>query len=458
MCFLNDYSKSHVLVLWIALIITLTVATLLPILIDYRFLLYAFFLLVVISVIVLAIFYSLKTKGYLDILSPYIFFPVMYLVVYGVGPHKALTVYGDEIGNKVLLVISLGFIFFMLGSILASTLLMNNAAKKNSLITTTNNGSIRDKRLQRMFKFSVFIGIVALVMFFVNARGIPFLMSDLENSRVEALSGNGIPYYFSMFIMIGVWIYFIKSQSTKSKIIVLTFGVGLMLMTGWRNTAVALLLISILLYHYQKPIALKKLLFIGSLLIVIISVTGLYRIYSSDLQHYELMKLMNQGKYIQSFFQYLYNYPVVFTDNLILVLEGFNDSSKFLYGASFFWNFMLIIPWVEAEAFDFYLKDYLQVGFAGGGLPPTLLGDFFLNFGVIGIIIGMIFVGFLWKIIHHLFLLNKGNLVGLASVIILYYLSVSVRGGIENITLTVTWLLVALSIAFFSTKFVFVRK
>lgn len=422
--------------------------------INSKYLTYSIFLIIVLAVIIFGIITSYKTHGYLDILSPYVFFPMMYLVIYGVGPHKALGI-NQEIGNLVLNVIAGGFCAFIIGALLMTSFLLKKGDRTKSIDNNIN--FLTGRRFNFISRLAFIVGLIALMMYFVNAKGIPILMNDLENSRVQALSGNGIPYYLSMLIMISIWVYYLSEKSLISKILLLLIGLILLLSTGWRNTAVALLLVCVLIYHYQRPIPFRKLVFTGIMLVLIITVTGLFRIYSSDLQAYELMKLMMEGKYLEAFFAYLYNYPVVFTENLILVLNGFNNSSTYLNGMSFIWNFGLIVPGVNIEAFDFYLKEYLHVGFAGGGLPPTLLGDFYLNFGYAGVFIGMTLMGALWKYLHYKFMTNKRNLVGLGALITLYYLSVSVRGGIENITLTTTWLLLALSILSILSKFKITR-
>ncbi|MBY0063447.1 MULTISPECIES: O-antigen polymerase [Priestia] len=407
--------------------------------IETKFLFYVLFLLLILSVIFFGFISSYKIHGYLDILSPYVYFPLMYLVVYGVGPHKALTL-NEETGYKVLLIVSLGFLSYLMGALMVSGILMNK--KKRVTSDEKALSSLSSYSYKKIVKLTFFIGIISTVVFWAKAKGIPALASDLENSRVAALEGNGIPYYFSMSIMISVWVFFLIEKKLKKQVIYMILGMILLMSTGWRNTSVALICVAILIYHYRYPIPFRKLVFTGIILVVVIAVSGLFRIYSSDLQGYQLMSMMQSGNYVGAFFSYLYSYPVVFTDNLILVLDGFSHSMNFLHGKSLIWNFGLIIPGFDTQAFDFFLKDYLRVGFAGGGLPPTLLGDLYLNFNYIGIFLGMLIVGALNSFLHYKFINNKTNLVGLSSLIALYYLSVSIRGGIENITLITTWLLV----------------
>ncbi|RCX29145.1 oligosaccharide repeat unit polymerase [Bacillus sp. AG236] len=411
--------------------------------VDGKFILYALFLLIIFAVIFLGFLFSYRTKGYLDILSPYVYFPLMYLVVYGVGPHKAITL-NEEKGYQVLLIIFGGFLMYLMGALFVSSILIKREQNSKNIKKLQKEETLVQvkRRYTKIKKLSFYIGVVAMVAFWAKAKGIPALMPDLENSRVVALEGNGIPYYFSMSIMVSVWIYFMQDVKIKKQAIYLIIGVALLMSTGWRNTSVALICVAIILYHYRKPIPFKKLVITGVTLVFVITVSGLFRIYSSDLQGYELMTMMESGNYIGAFFSYLYSYPVVFTDNLILVIDGFSISKQFLHGASLVWNFFLLIPGYDVQAFDFVLKDYLGRGFAGGGLPPTLLGDLYLNFGYIGILIGMIIVGALNSFLHHKFMNNRNNLVGLASIIALYYLSVSIRGGLENITLITTWLLI----------------
>ncbi|TWD92373.1 oligosaccharide repeat unit polymerase [Neobacillus bataviensis] len=417
---------------------------------DPKFLWFTLFLISVFGVFLFGCITGLKTKGFLDFMSPYILFPIMYLVIYGPGIHKALTL-SEQQGKSALFYASIAFISYLAGALTFSSVFLNADKREIKSIT------INDKVYKRLIKYPLIIGLVSMLAFWAKAGTIPALMGDLENSRVGALSGNGLFYYFSMSIMISVWVYFSRSNKFLKSFAFLLFGCLMLASTGWRNTSIALIFVSLTIFHYKKPIKLSRLIIAGIVIIVLIAVSGLFRIASSDLTGYKLMGMMESGNYVGAFFSYLYNYPVVFTDNLMLVINHFSDSASLLHGKSLFWNFGILMPGSSYPAFDFYLKDLLRVGFAGGGLPPTIIGDLYLNFGLIGIIFGMMIVGGLWSFLYYKLLNNKDNLIGVASVIVLYYLSVSIRGGLENITLTTTWLLIILIVYRIISKFKVVK-
>jgi len=420
---------------------------------SYKYLFFILFVLLVFCAILFGCIYCFKVYGFLDFMSPYILIPLMYLVIYGPGVHKALTL-DQQVGEKILFFVSIAFVAYLVGAMSVNGAYLKMQKRK----TIYNNNIVTDELIyKRIVRYTFIVGVVAMLAFWAKAGSIPALMSDLENSRVGALSGNGVFYYLSMCIMVSIWVLFLRNDDFKKVIIPLIFGCLMLLSTGWRNTSIALIFVAITIYHYKKHIKLRTLILAGICLVILIAVSGLFRIYSSDLQSYKLMNMMNSGDYIGAFFSYLYNYPVVFTNNLTLVLNYFPEFSNLLHGKSLFWNFGILLPGSTYQAFDFYLKDLLHVGFAGGGLPPTIIGDLYLNFGLLGVFLGMMLFGALWSYMYFKFITNKNNLIGLTSVIVLYYLSVSIRGGIENITLTTTWLLILILIFRSVSKYKFSR-
>lgn len=379
---------------------------------------------------------GLLIRRFLDFMSPYILFPLMYLIIYAPGTNEVIKL-SPLLAEKMLGYLLTGFFMFLLGASFVSLIFLKHKDKEK----LGPNTSIDFKFPMKVF-YS--IGIFAMLTYWIKSGGIPAFMADVENNRVAAISGNGIPFHLSMLTMVVLWYYYTVSDkfSFKRHGLLLIFTILILFSTGWRNTSVALIFIALAIFHYKKPVSIIKMSLVSVFLVVLISVSGLYRI-SSSTNNFELSKMMEQGNYVGAFFQYLYNYPVAFgKDILSQVLVHIPDALPFQHGKTFLWNFQLMIPGNTTEAFDFILKVAMNRGFDGGGMPPTLIGDLYINFNYMGIVFGMMLVGMLWSLFHHLFLRNPSNVIGLVSAIFIYYLSVSVRGGIENITLTMTWLIV----------------
>ncbi|QJC51114.1 O-antigen polysaccharide polymerase Wzy [Paenibacillus albicereus] len=392
------------------------------------------FVLLSLAVTIFGVTKGIMTRKFIDFMSPYILFPMMYLIIYAPGTNEVLNT-NPELGSKLLTLVILGFVMFLLGAFMASSLFLKSPER----------GTLNDSRTnyKKVIKLFYVIGGMFMLLYWAKSGGPPILHSDLENSRVASLSGNGIPFHMSLLMSVAIWFLFIKTEkfTFKKSFIPLFMTILLLMSTGWRSTAVALIFVALAIYHYKRPISLGRLGGIGALIISLIAGLGLLRIRSSN-SKFVLNDMMAQGDYFGAFIQYLYNYPVVFGKDILsaVISQLPNSAMPLQYGKTFFWNFQTMIPGNDAQPFDFILKVALRRGFDGGGLPPTLLGDLYINFSTAGIVLGMLILGFIWSMLHHLLLRNKSNILGLIAAITIYFLSVSIRGGIENVTLMTTWL------------------
>jgi hypothetical protein len=86
---------------------------------------------------------------------------------------------------------------------------------------------------------------------------------------------------------------------------------------------------------------------------------------------------------------------------------------------------------------------------------PTIVGDWYMNFGVVGIVFGMLFMGFLWRIFYEY--LIKGTKLSLSGVLIYSIVFIQIIKGIENEIASVyaglvKFLIILLIIHFFLTR------
>ncbi|MEK7555445.1 MAG: hypothetical protein AAB516_01335 [Patescibacteria group bacterium] len=108
---------------------------------------------------------------------------------------------------------------------------------------------------------------------------------------------------------------------------------------------------------------------------------------------------------------------------------------------------------IDGNAFG-HLINILSPGDSMTSVGPTIVGDWYWNFGVVGIIFGMFFMGFLWRIFYEY--LIKGTVLSLSGVFIYSVVFVQVVKGIENEIVSVyaglaKFLIILLIIHFFLT-------
>jgi len=81
-------------------------------------------------------------------------------------------------------------------------------------------------------------------------------------------------------------------------------------------------------------------------------------------------------------------------NNLYIVLSIFPEEHSYMYGAGFFSALLTLLPGKQ-YLIDWYIKDLSCLEFEGGGLPPTLLGLFYIDFSFIGVFIFAVVLGYM---------------------------------------------------------------
>ncbi len=394
-------------------------------------------------------FRGYRQHGYFDFMSPFVLMPLMYAVIYGIGAanYEDSAKFAD--GQWLLWLLLLGFIGYIGGVIWMTGIL---AWRTSTTSTDTQSVRSHDRDYTTAANVAMAIGLIAMIAYWGHSGGIPILQPNLENSRVAALSGEGIPFYLSMLVMPAVWLRYrtISGRLNLSQMGLCAFAALVLVSTGWRNTAVALVFVAVIIRHYKRPFAARRLAAFGGGLVLVISVVGLYRVYSSGIANYETYQKLHTGNYVGAFWAYIQTYPASFTQAFATVINGVPGQMPFQGGRSFYWNFQLLSLGHHPPPFDFLLKESLHVGFSGGGLPPTLVGEFYLNFGVTGIVAGLMVIGAVCAYVHHrLTQHGVGNLSAVLAAVILYYLSVSVRGGLGDVSITLVWLALVITLLHF---------
>ena len=107
----------------------------------------------------------------------------------------------------------------------------------------------------------------------------------------------------------------------------------------------------------------------------------------------------------------------------------------------------MLLPGPDKD-FTLWLKDVLKLHFDGGGVTPTILGEFYINFGYFGIILGFIIIGIIVNVLEKNYL-HKKNIY--YPVFLIWCLLSSVRGGFTNTEIN----FILYSIVYFILIFIF---
>lgn len=322
------------------------------------------------------------------------------------------------------IVIFMGLFTFFLGNLLVSY------RKKNADIEINKyNITFNIEKLMKIAKILLIVSSGFWLKYMIQNYKI--LFSDLENGRVEAMQGNGKVLYFIYLSMLAVWIIFnnyIKYNKIKLKnIIILVTYVSIMLFTlGFRSRIAELFLIMILIYNYRNKIGFWKIIAVS-----VIGTVGILALY--------YIRIIISNNDVRSFKDLIENIIVVGNINLSYIFRVFPNSLEFQDGYTYIINFLMLKPGPDLD-FTLWLKQALNISFNGAGVTPTILGEFYINFGYIGMYLGMFLIGIITKLVDKN-TINKEN--SLLNSIITVYLARSITGGITNNLLLVLWFIFA---------------
>lgn len=277
-------------------------------------------------------------------------------------------------------------------------------------------------------------GVVSIFIFFVWVGTIPLFADDAENFRVQALAGKGF------LVIIAATCFKISILVTSDRFLRLVrtiFGVALLLGTGYRSQALEIVLVVFLTYWIGVG---KKYIINGGLIVILLggaySLVGVVR---------SGMSWSWSGLYKPALWRLYVN-----TNNFNTIYELF-PRSQFQYGRSFLNDLSVVLPGAQTT-FMTQLKDIMGVYFDGGSLTPSVFGEGYYNWGMLGAILWpmvVLFVVMLIDIFNKKFVDSRGYYV--ISFALVGFSTTSFVPVLVNAYIPL--ILVYFTLAFFSKKY-----
>jgi oligosaccharide repeat unit polymerase len=358
----------------------------------------------------------ISKKNRIDIFSPFVFFPILYSLLYGIGTIVYSRSQDVDFSLSIFYLYFSGLIAYYLGAIFAQTV-----PWKRSLRIW------KPKKIRTAIVIIILFG-VASYMYVLYRTGLPLLMADVETSRTLVVRqvGGYVMYFVNameivlIFLFIELFAYNRSRPLRKQPQWIIKFLIAFLILVslGARRKIAVPLLASIVIYNYLRH-RIKL-----STIIVIAGVGFLLLILTGSLRH-----LGSTQFDAETFNRVFYNEIVRGAGALDRLTEVI--PSEFDY---FGWDGALIaitsLAPGEQKLLSFILKeDVLNLKFSGGGYVPTIVGWFYVNFGGIGVFTGMFLFGLLLGSVFRLMKV-KNNLFGLTlySYLAIYSL-VALRSG-----------------------------
>lgn len=333
--------------------------------------------------------------------TPLIFFVFLYLIGY-IGRYLYLIYFENNIGlSKEQIIISLLLSFIGLILFVGGYLFGGNVKINKGISCTLNN-----KQSTIILLFNGAVTFMTLLFLILQSKGITNYLDSLAN-RTIAFSGMNWAFYGLSFMSIASLIVYSFNNKYSKKIfykIYFLMGLVILALSGSRIILIMIILSFILLREY---IVKKKILFFKGLLLFFLIVI-LYLLYFLIFRVYlpaNSLDYFYENKY-KLLLNTLMNGGTAYLDGLAVVSFYMPDSVDYLYGTSILGLISLFIPRVlfpnkpplGSETYNvlFNAEQYSS----GTGQNPSLMGEFYMNFGIIGLIVGMFIFGFVWGILN----------------------------------------------------------
>lgn len=390
-----------------------------------------------------------------DVFQPEFFLNLYFIALIGLGP-LSLNFLLEETyrtGNyaEILELIAIGYFSINFGFLLQQLFSDNFKLKRTPALQYSANLSTQrnlTKALKALGIIFAIISATAATLYFVRAGGIPLLAENKEEARVAALSvpGNGyLLYLMTLGILAPALILthyknFQLSKFSKYKtLMVATTALGLLLIfTGSRRYTLWMFIYLIAIHHYSRSkISIPKMIALAVGGICAINLFEMIRNPFSD-------TTTNFGT------ASLYRF-VVYISNFEKVFTTFLNHEK-LYGSTLFMDIATIAPGKQID-YQSWLKDLVGLDFEGFGIPPTLMGDMYINFDYPGVVVGCILFGYLMRSLYRHYVLKGRSFLG-----IIFYISCLeigskiITSGLSAQMVGILWL-----VTLYSAIYIFIR-
>lgn len=385
--------------------------------------------------------FGLFKKGNSDFFQPEVFLNLYFIVLIGLGP-IALYFFSSEMYRSanfqhVAVIVMMGYVFINIGFYVAANTkdyrLFRPGKPWHSI------GEHLDAKIKKASLAFVGLGILAGLIFFARAGNIPILAGNKELARVAALSvgGNGYFLYLMTFSMYGMALYATYSFSRDKDrwfLFAIFAVVGLIMTgTGSRRYLLWLCLYLLISRHYLAARLSNKLMFIyAGLGLLFINVFEMFR-------NPDSMTTVD----LATTFTYRF---VLYISNLEKVITAFVSKGNLEYGSTFFMDIITALPGKQLD-YQSWLKEVTNLEFEGFGIPPTLMGDLYINFGYAGIVIGCVLFGyFVRKAYNRCILTHSGFYHTFLYMLILEVASKVITSGISAQSVSMLWLVIFLAL------------
>lgn len=240
---------------------------------------------------------------------------------------------------------------------------------------------------------------LAALIFFAT-QGVPALSGNVEQSRVDA-AVEGTGYFRLVAYMAGP--ASIALVAVRHRLALPSVITAVLIITGMANRSPYLYLLIPLAFVITETRRFKlstpKLLLVGAVVASVILGFGTFRIFSQEefAKYAEYQHAIAANDYLQVALTSLTHYAQVVPENQVLTTRLVDAGSVPLqWGSTYLTLFISALPGEQLSP-DRLIRAASGSSFVGGGTPPTLAGEGYMNFGLIGVFVAGFVVVYLLR-------------------------------------------------------------
>ncbi|MGC9517523.1 MAG: oligosaccharide repeat unit polymerase family protein [Methanomicrobiales archaeon] len=341
------------------------------------------------------------------ILKNHIFSPLIIVVAFAL----LMILASIPLSQNLQLNILIGFIAFFIFSMIVPKYLINN--KRDYFIFDS----------RKIYSLGILLFLISFIFFYLNIitlGGLPILEPKLRYVLDPKLT---LPIFLSIPAVAFMGSHILKEMqkglisksSAKFRFIFLSaISLLLLLSLGYRTPLVALILIVVIMGYYTRLFQVWEIILGFLLALSVVLVLGYFR----SVEEYALAYL--------SPFDFLRN-RAAFTLNVLNLLNNISGFSGFMHG-----NLSLSILPGPGEG-PRTIVGRLIAWRSGVTITPTLIGPMLIDFGTIGVTIGMGFLGLIIGLGYKILQKTKDSFYVALYAIILSYSIIGVETGILDL-------------------------
>lgn len=353
----------------------------------------------------------------LDPLSPIVSFCLLYFLYLGVGSNNTGYFFGVFVSTTQWLLYLFGLLFYLGGVALAGGYQLS---KPKGICNQTD---ITFRRVTRRRNAIAVFGIASFILSFA-ASGIP-IFSNVDTSRFLFTSPLGPFWPFTIRLVVAAAIvstvlYYANSAPGLKRWHHLIIGficVVTLTFLGSRAFLIPILVSGLVSRAFLlRRFRISSLMTGGLVALIVLSMFASFRnsSESSNAEHFLQKQLTKYGLPSSSFqllgsaYLYTLNGPHV----LAKIIQMVPETIPYQYGGFFFREASTILPGKQLLPDQWIALNIVKTRTVqasgrmthlgqGGGIPPTLLGGFYLDFGWFGVALGMLMVGFVLQVLYR---------------------------------------------------------